>query len=383
MRCSAAEFLLSQMVSQSSVGASRHVLECVSEDEVGPLTAAARAHGLEAWLAACAPATDQAWSALAEQRTRFLAARMRANAVLQDVRRLLEYVDCPWVVLKGPSLEYGAYPRPDLRHSVDLDVLVPPQQFGLVLETLEHDAGFRLVDRNWPVIAEEFPGQLRLRSPRGILVDLHWSVFNDQRVRRRFRLSTNRMLESAEWLDPPGIPVLDQASQLIHLGIHAAVSGANRLLWLLDCCLVARKIEDWNAVVAEAERVGAGRLLALVLARSKCIWDVSTPEWVLQRLAGGRSLLAADRAIGSWTLGGRDPDSPGLARAWARSTRSTQTETLLEFTRHVMGRLVGLVGRRAEHSHVLDVDDPRSALYPVVDEDSRRRYVQAVSHVEP
>src|SRR6185437_16415495 len=160
-----------------------------------------------------------------------------------------------WLVLKGPALAHSVYPRPDLRHYVDLDLLVSPADFGALLAVLEA-AGYQLVDRNWPLLARDLPGELRLRSPRGVLLDLHWSIFNDAGRRASFSAPTAALLADRRELSV-GFPALSATDQLVHAGIHAALSGANRLGWLLDVQLAAATA-DWPAVVGAARRIGAG-----------------------------------------------------------------------------------------------------------------------------
>lgn len=367
--------VLVDMVAQPSVAASRAFLGAVSDPSVEDLVREARTHGLEAWLAACAPLHDPAWKSLADQRPRFLAERMRTAAVLDDLKNVFASLRCSWAVLKGPALEYSVYPRPDLRHSVDLDVLVRPDQFAVVLAGLEAD-GFTLLDRNWPLLARLFPGQLRIRSPRGILIDLHWSVVNDPQVRRAFELPASKLLSRSRHLDPPGIPALPAVEQLVHLGVHGSLSGANRLVWLLDAHLAAGEIEDWPEVVRAARQARASGALALVLARAQRIWQTTVPEAVLRSLAGGRLPLTVDRAIDRLGRTGRDPHRPAVPRAWARSMRTTPANSVAEFGRHGLSWMRS--GRLADTT-LTDAADPRSSLFPVDDPDARRSYLDAVS----
>ncbi|MDQ2839114.1 MAG: nucleotidyltransferase family protein, partial [Actinomycetota bacterium] len=236
-----------------------------SAARAGELIGLAREHGVEAWLAGRAPLAEPAWSELAAQRPKFLAAQARTVAAARDFGAVLDESDLPWLVLKGPALAHSVYPRPDLRHYVDLDLLVSPVDFAAVLERLD-EAGYQLVDRNWPLLERYCPGELRLRSPRGVLLDLHWSIFNDARRRAAFHGPTHRLLDGRRLLEPVGLPALSATDQLVHVGLHAALSGANRLGWLLDVHLSATPDTDWPAVLATARRLGAGPSLAVVLA---------------------------------------------------------------------------------------------------------------------
>ncbi|HET6210271.1 MAG TPA: nucleotidyltransferase family protein, partial [Jatrophihabitans sp.] len=302
-------------------------------EQAGALTGLAREHGVEAWLAGCAPLAEPAWSELAGQRPRFLAAQARTLAAVREFGALIDPAGIDWVVLKGPALAHSVYPRPDLRHYVDLDLLVPPAGFERTLAVLEA-AGYQLVDRNWPLLARELPGELRLRSARGVLLDLHWSIFNDAGRRAAFNAPTADLLAGRRVLAPAGFPALSATDQLVHAGVHAALSGGNRLGWLLDVHLAAARQTDWPAVVAAARRMGAGPSLALVLGRTSRLLDTALPAGVLAELAGGRSWLAMAAVLDRLSPLQPDPARPALARSVARSVRGTGPASARELGRH-------------------------------------------------
>jgi hypothetical protein len=359
---------------------SRHLLARLAPSATGHVAELARRHGVEAWLAACAP-QGAGLEPLRAQRPRFLAAQARTVAVLGELGEILAALGCPWAVLKGPALAYTVYPRPDLRHSVDLDLLVPPGRFGDVLAGLAA-GGFTLLDRNWPVIAELTPGELRVQASREVLIDLHWTVVNDAALRRRVRIPTTPLLDRARRLEPLGFPALCEVDQLVHLGIHGALSGANRLAWLLDAHLAAGRIRDWDAVVSAAHLMDAGRMLAVVLVRAARLWPTPVPSSALRRLAGGSGWRLVERLVGGSRPVGRDPARPGFARAWARSVRTTGRGTLAEFARHGAAWLRS-GGLRDPHGHPFGAaDDPASPLHPLEDEMARGRYLATVAEAD-
>jgi hypothetical protein len=372
--------LIASVVGAAELDEGRELLARLSPSAAGQVAELARRHGVEAWLAACAP-QGAGFEPLRAQRPRFLAAQARTVAVLGELGEIFAVLGCPWVVLKGPALAYSVYPRPDLRHSVDLDLLVPPGRFGDVLAGLAA-GGFTLLDRNWPVIAELTPGELRVQASREVLIDLHWTVLNDPTLRRRFRMSTTPLLDRTRRLEPPGFPALCEVDQLVHLGIHGALSGANRLVWLLDAHLAAARISDWDAVVSAARAMDAGPMLAVVLARAGRLWVSPVPPSVLRHLAGGPGWRMVERLVDRPRSVGGDPARPGLARAFARSVRATRRGTLAEFARHGAAWLRS--GRpRDPHGHPFGAaDDPASPLHPVEDEVARGRYLATVAEAD-
>ena len=279
---------------------------------------------------------------------------------------------------KGTGTGVRLYPRPDLRYSVDLDILVPAARFAEVLDRLDHD-GFELVDRNWPLIERLVPGQLRVRSPRGVLVDLHWAILNNPSLRATFRLPTVDLLVRRAWLEAPAIPVLDHVDQLVHLGLHGALSGGTRLLWLLDADRAARLVADWVPVIEAAHRSGAHVALAVVLQRARTLWATPVPQEALTSLAGGRLWLAATRAIDSRVDAGRTPDRPSMARAWARSARPSGLLTLGEFAAHGLAWLRSGRPTTRVDGPIIDSANPQSALHPVPNDAARSRYFAAVT----
>ena len=137
--------------------------------------------------------------------------------------------------MKGPAIAERLYPSPDLRVYDDLDIVVAPADFSRAIDAFEA-SGLELLDRNWDLIRREGRGQLHLRLPLGTLADIHWHLLNREVVRNAFDVLVEPLFERARQIDLLGSPTrtLDPVDTLLHLGIHAALSGADRLLWLKD-----------------------------------------------------------------------------------------------------------------------------------------------------
>ncbi|MEO6702888.1 MAG: nucleotidyltransferase family protein, partial [Jatrophihabitantaceae bacterium] len=320
--------LLAATATDADRGAQR--LNEVPDEQAGPVIAAARAHGLEAWLAGASP-DRPAWAELAAQRPRFVAARARSRAELDRFGALADRLAMPWLAVKGQAVAESLYPRPQLRYGVDIDVLVPPDRFAELTENLT-GAGWQLVDLNWPLTARTRPGQLRYLSPTGGLFDVHWNLMNNPRLRAGFPMPTQLMLDRRRQLES-GLWALSPDDQLVHLAVHAALSGACRLVWLLDLALAARQVADWPALADAAGRAGAGPAVGLVLGRAQHWFDSPVPA----RNARGagpcwRAITAAADRLSPLTS---DPERPALARSLARSTRASTGKSLVEFGRHL------------------------------------------------
>lgn len=374
---------LTRVVATDDLNRTRCDLGTVPGEDVMPLTLAARAHGVEAWLAACAPRHDGAWSELAAQRPRFLAARARANEAARALGARLDSAGCSWAVLKGLPIAQTAYPRPDLRYAVDLDILISPQRFEEVVADLVAD-GYQLLDVNWPLLSDHIPGQLRLRSPNGTLVDLHWHLLNQPRARQRFDLSTAALLARAVRVAGTQLRTLAPVDQLLHTALHACLAGANRLLWLVDVDRLTRAPDlDWDAVEAAAARSRTALPLAVVLRRVQAILGLPPgPAAPRERLILRHPWLLLQRFVDAPSVLCLDPSRPSIAAAFARSTGTGDWPSQRTLARHGMDWLRSGAPRLRRHGAWLDPTSPFSALHPVSDDAARRAYFSRVRQTQ-
>ncbi|MGX7678032.1 nucleotidyltransferase family protein [Jatrophihabitans sp. DSM 45814] len=369
---------LVSMTATNDLEVSRGRLARVDADRVPSLIRTARAHGMEAWLAAVAPSATGPWADLAIQRARFLAAGSRTRATVRAISSQLAEQGHAWALLKGLSIAESSYPRSDLRHSLDIDVLVDRTAFKAVLDLLV-TKGYLLLDVNWPLIAELEPGQLRLRAPNGTLIDLHWSLFNQRPLRRYFRLPAEVLLSRTRTLGDDLIPVLDPVDLTTHIGVHAALGGAAKLSWLVDIDGFVRQHKlDWQQLIDVAVASGAAPALAISFSRAQMVLDTPIPENVMRKLAGGRFRLATTRAVLQRSRIPEDPEQPSFARAYARSARNSMPASALELVRHGSGWLGSKLARSNDHQSWLDPTNHTSALFPVPDEDARHAYFTAI-----
>lgn len=372
---------LVRMVTAPDLDASSMVLREVRPSDARTVVLLARAHGVEAWLSACVPSTwpGEIVSGARRQRLAFLAALARQRALLTVLCESFADADVPWVVLKGLALADRVYPRPDLRYGVDVDVLVPPRHFERALNAL-HSEGLLLLDRNWPLIRALEVGELRLRCANGLLVDLHWDLLSNRSLRRRFTLPVSGLLARAV-IGGSGWPYrrLDDVDEVLHVSLHAALAGGNRLLWLLDVDRLLRQPEvDWGQLAARAREAGCERAVALVFERCRAHLGTPIPVEVLVRL-GGHVWRTWCAWVDHRAPLPDDPLAPSLARATSRAVRPG---TVASF-----GALAGHAAAWAVHRHGeqtapwLDPDHPTSAMHDVDSSQDRTAYLQRVVRV--
>ncbi|QBX54639.1 hypothetical protein EXE58_03580 [Nocardioides seonyuensis] len=242
------------------------------------LIAAARFHRIAPLvLAALRHRGDEGLQPLQQDRLRAITAHLRACAALDELAALLDGVD--WVTFKGPVFSQTVHPVPGLRTYNDVDVLVAPAALREVCRRL-HAAGWRVADFEDMLLDEEPPGEMHWVAPGGVLVDLHWSMINMHSRRRLFDVSTSALLERRVRV-APGVGqqwwTLDPVDALLHACLHAALAGANKLVYLVDVDGLSRAVTDWDEAAARARQWGAQSQVSLVMGRARRVLGTPVP----------------------------------------------------------------------------------------------------------
>jgi hypothetical protein len=263
---------------------------------------------------------------------------LRALSDLPLVGDALGGAGVPWLVVKGPVLAelHGA---PDLRAYSDLDLVVPGEALGEALGALEA-AGARVVAANWWHRLDVLAGEVPMVLPSGSAVDLHWHLLNERALRRTFRLVMPALLGRARTVDVHGAAVrtLDDVDTLLHLALHTAMSGANRLVWLKDVerILLARS-PDSSEVVARAHEARLGLVVATILDRVGTTLGTQVPP-------GLRAGVGASPAWRVLAAVARRLPPPERARPGGSVDRLVSRAT-----RRDLRTSAGELGRRAAH----------------------------------
>lgn len=258
---------------------------------------------------------------------------LAATGLLAQLVGLL--ADVRWLTFKGASLSMSAHPVPGLRSFTDIDALVQPSQLRLACERLSAQ-GWKLIDYDDMLAARPAPGEMHWVSPSGLLVDLHWSMINREARRARFRIPTDELIERRNNLSLGfgEVPALDPDDALIHVCVHAALDGANRLLQLIDADGLARQVRDWPALADRARRWRAGAQVWLVLSRARAVLHTPLPADLARMLgvpSGLKVLLDVVDRIAPVT-GTRSEH--GLARLVARAVNPTLGATIVTLFRN-------------------------------------------------
>lgn len=257
---------------------------------------------------------------------------------LAALRRLSEDLGgLRWAVLKGPLLSELAHPVPGIRGYADIDVLVAPAEIEQAVRRL-NDGGWRLLDRHHALVLRRMPGQLHLMGPYGAQVDLHWSLINERKKRAGFPTRSAELLERRQEysLSCLALPGLEPPDMMLHLCLHAALTGADRLLWLVDVDRWWRRGVDDELFVRRAEAAGAATACALVLGRARRVLDTPVEHSVLRALGAGGWWRQADGVVAAVMPIESLHSDRSLPRLIARSTRASSAASAREACRHLI-----------------------------------------------
>lgn len=299
-----------------------------------------------------------------------LVAHLRALADLAAAQAILDGLGTRWAAIKGPVLSEHVYRGSPLREYSDIDVVVPRAQFADAVDALEA-GGARVLRKDWAVATREVAGELNLALPFGTALDLHWDVLYHGDARAWFRIPTDDILARVRRVSLGGgldIPTFDPTDTVLHLGLHAARSGARRLIWLKDIeRAVACDPPAWDVLVDRAHEWRIALPAGTALARSARVLGASVP-----RAVTGRLLPAPWRALTAMTDRFAPPQhgaGPSIGTVVAHAARAD----LVSSTRALAGGVAhALVGRRGT--------TPRASTDVDNDPAGRRAYLRSISN---
>ena len=244
---------------------------------------------------------ESAERALRAAATAVASANVHRTRCFRPVARAFDEAGIPLMLLKGAALQLSIYRRPHLRPMSDVDCMVRPEDLDravAVLSSLGCRRGAALVrDDFFP----RYFNEVEYFTPNdpAIRIDLHVRPFRPLRYAQR--VPPEAFWTDAVAADLDGVPVWipGLSAMLVHLAAHAAIHGAERLLWLYDIHRFVRFHAaelDWGAVVLCAENWGLALPVRVALDRVEDAFGLSVPAGVMDRLrrsrVGGRDRLA-------------------------------------------------------------------------------------------
>jgi hypothetical protein len=300
---------------------------------------------------------------------------LKRVSLVRDLATALRDARIDALLLKGPVLQELAW-RSVPRAYQDLDVLVRRDALGDTLSLVERIGG-RVIDRNWTMLARELYGEVHCCLPDGTSLDVHWHLVNHSGMRSRYLLRPDELFARARAFAPAGdwIRVLDAEDGLLHVALHAAISGGHQLIWLTDIkLLIDNEDIDWSLVVARARAWHIGLPVAAMLGRAQRTLGAKVPDVAVHALVSRPQRMLV-RSLSSWRPAGHLPGGGSMGRVVARSLRDNLPAT----TRATWDAAYALLQRFVDsHEYWLDPDDRRNVLFPSGGQTGRAKYVAAV-----
>lgn len=203
---------------------------------------------------------------------------------LVDILTRLEEAGVRALTYKGPTLAELAYGDVTLRKFVDLDLLVPEQEFDTARELLS--AGKYTVEDSFPTF-----GETTLRAnDTGLTIDLHFSVAPE---RYPFRFPFDELWERrvAVSLYGRSVETFSPLDLLPIVAVHATKHFWVQLEWLASFTgLILRHSAALPDVLRRARQVGCDRMVLLGLQLSRELLEQSFQEEV-------STLVDSDRVV--------------------------------------------------------------------------------------
>ncbi len=195
--------------------------------------------------------------------------------------------EVPWIMLKGPSVSDSLYQDPGARTSVDIDILIKPDDVHKVISILESSG--------WLLREDMHPRYIRIThivmiktAPQVSLLEVHWCLLGTVPLK-----SEEVLWDTLEAMDIGGrlVPILNASDKALHLCVHIVLHhGLIPVSQLLDVVLACLRLDrqGWDSFVSHARKLGVVEeaLLALTAARKR--QGLLVPESVLESLESSR-----------------------------------------------------------------------------------------------
>jgi hypothetical protein len=298
----------------------------------------ARFHRIEgmAWqfLASVRPGLpDDIGQELNSASIRVAASNLRAAHACRLLVDAFDGAGIPLLFLKGLTVGALAYRNPAIKSSIDIDLLIDPNNLRETARLLRH-SGYRLV------APSESPGDEVLhcwhrgwkesvwRNDASLLqIDLHTRTADNRRLIPAITAQSPR--QGVNIGDGIELPTLANDELFAYLAVHGASSAWFRLKWIADFagCLSPLHRGEIDRLYERSQQLGAGRSAgqALLLA-DDLFGTLQENEGLSRRLSGDRSTVRLYRAALRLLTG--EPVEPTATRWGTLTIHSTQLRLL-------------------------------------------------------
>jgi len=243
-----------------------------------PLVEAAMREGVDLLL--LPKSLDGDMTGIRQRRKEFAIWHLRLSHAMQQILPAVARSGCQVITLRGRSLAETLYADPVTRPQSDIDLLMRPNETIAVKQAL-WDLGFR-PSAAYPNIFVR--GDLMLDThtePLGIERIHAWEHLTSLRAEDFFQHS-----ESGELSGKPAL-LVEPRVLLPYLCFHALKHSFERLIWLVDIALLARRVEasdGWGEVLAGIREYGLERPCYYALAYAREHLAAPVPESLLAEI---------------------------------------------------------------------------------------------------
>jgi hypothetical protein len=251
---------------------------------------------------------------------------MRAAAEAGRLKRAFDDAGIDIVFVKGVTLGALAYPKPFLKMSMDIDLLIDADRLSDACAVLRRagyepaippDAGTERIER-WHRMHKESVWRHR---DAGFQLDLHTRLADQPAMIPTIGTRSPRQQVSVA----PGIelPTLGDEELFAYLCVHGASSAWFRLKWICDlAALLHGKDQGQVELLYDgSQRLGAGRSAAQALLVADAAFGISMSDRQRKRLRAGRlNRWLAHIALRQLTAEG-EPLDRALGTFWIHATQ--------------------------------------------------------------
>lgn len=228
--------------------------------------------------------------------------------IIMEIDFLLSQTDLVYALFKGGQIREAVYDNPAYRPSIDIDLLVSPEEKDHVLDVLIK-AGFTL--HFDPANVSHEVNMVK----DGVFIDLHWDIMRPGRTRVNL---VQEFLESRQRQD--FFWGLDTEAVLFIMLVHPvftkySTAPQSAIVRLVDICrwLACREI-DWERLIELVERSGMKTASWITLSVLKKLTGEKFPQQFYESVVPG---FPKKQLLGFWlnrNLSSRFVDFPFLSK---------------------------------------------------------------------
>ncbi len=222
------------------------------------------------------------------------------TARLFEVSSMLEAAGIDCIPYKGPTLGALAYGNPAFRPSVDLDILVRPDQVRQAKDVLL-TAGFKpasyIEDHREHLLLNCICEYEFTSADGSYTVEIHWKVLSQE---FGFNFPDHQVWTRTQNVSVGGksLRTLGNEDLLLALAAHGTRHLWNRLLWIVDIAqITARRSIDWDLLVERANEYRVRRMLFLALSLAHGLLQAPIPGEVLRLIRKDASVRRLHRTV--------------------------------------------------------------------------------------